>query len=165
MDPTGRAAASYCGETAAGAGAGRWGAVRPVFTMDPGCDSGDTRPSWWEIRVWRFNRSRLVKAAPQKQMNGFSLVSGMPGSAILNFSIPRQSDSNGTYGCAHDAPNAPFVETPGRNGYRSGPLGRDPSSGEMGMSSVTRSTWRKEGSGFEGEVLVLGACCDRFSKR
>lgn len=145
MDPTGRAAASYCGEMAAAAGAGRWGAAwRPVFTIDPGCDSGDTSPSWWEMRVCRFNRSRLVNAAPQKQMNGFSLVSGKTGVSD-SLITPRRSDSNGTYGCVHGAPNAPFVETPGHNGHRSGPLPRDLTSGEMGMAWVTRSTWRKEG--------------------
>lgn len=158
MEPTRRADPSYCGEMAAAAGAGRWGAAwRAGFTTDPGCDSGDTRPSWWEMRVCRFNRSRLVKAAPQKQINGFSLVSGMPGSAILHVFVPRHSDSNGTYGCAHGAPNAPSVETLGRNVYRSGPLRRGPSSGEMGMPWVLGVLGERKEVGLRGKSWSLGS--------
>lgn len=64
---------------------------------------------------------------------------------------------NGTYECAHGAPNVLYVENPDRNGYKSGPLRRGPLSGVMGMASGTPSTWRKEAKWARGKVFLRRA--------
>lgn len=93
-------------------------------------------------------------------MNGFSLVSN-PGQLRRTPAV----DPNGTYGCAHGAPNVQFVESPGRNGYRSGPLRPDPVSGVMEMASVTPSPLEKEEWTLEGKEDLRRAEGGTFSKR
>lgn len=60
---------------AAGAGGVGTGTEAEAEGWRLGWESGEVNPSSCEMRLCLFNRSRLVKAAPQKQMNGFSLVS------------------------------------------------------------------------------------------
>lgn len=105
------------------------------------------------MRLCLFNRSRLVKAAPQKQMNGFSFVSDGHGQPP-----PRPLPQHATYGFGHGAPNVQYDEMLDRNVHRSVLL----HGLMMGMAwrlGVTGVTWRRGESGV-GDDLGLSHVAD-----
>lgn len=116
------------------------------FSSLSGCELGEIRPpvfgglfSSCVMRVCRFNKSRRVNAAPQKQVNGFSLVS--------RINQPRHplGHINAAYECERDAPDAPSSERSDRNARRHGALPRrwsDEPRGYYGMTAAASRHWR-----------------------
>lgn len=91
------------------------------------------------IRVCRFNKSRRVNAAPQKQVNGFSLVSR------INQPKHPLGHINTAYECERDAPDAPSSERSDRSARRHEVSLRrwnDEPRGDYGTTAAASRHWR-----------------------